>query len=69
MFRFNKPSSCVNIFLEQSSCAFSWINKRHDNIFILAINQLDARNLFYNKFISCLYMFRAHVLETCRGMK
>ena len=23
--------------------------------------------LFYNKFISCLYMFRAHVLETCRG--
>ena len=27
--------------------------------FILAINQLDAQNLFYNKFISCLYMFRA----------
>jgi len=25
--------------------------------------------LFYNKFVSCLYMFRAHVLETCRGMK
>ena len=25
--------------------------------------------LFYNKFISCLYMFRAHVLETCRGIK
>jgi len=26
-------------------------------------NQLDAQNfLFYNKFISCLYMFRAHVL-------
>jgi hypothetical protein len=23
------------------------------------INQLDAQNLFYNKFISCLYMFRA----------
>jgi len=21
-----------NIFLEQSSCAFSWINKRRDNI-------------------------------------
>jgi len=29
------------------------------SIFILAINQLDAQNLFYNKFISCLYMFRA----------
>ena len=29
------------------------------SIFILVINQLDAQNLFYNKFISCLYMFRA----------
>ena len=28
-------------------------------IFILVINQLDAQNLFYNKFILCLYMFRA----------
>jgi len=27
--------------------------------FILVINQLDAQNLFYNKFISCLYMLRA----------
>ena len=27
--------------------------------FILVVNQLDAKNLFYNKFISCLYMFRA----------
>ena len=27
--------------------------------FILAINQLDAQNLCYNKFISCLYMLRA----------
>ena len=30
----------------------------HLSIFILVINQLDAQNLFYNKFISCLYMFR-----------
>ena len=30
----------------------------HDS-FILVINQLDAQNLFYSKFISCLYMFRA----------
>ena len=29
------------------------------SLFILVINQLDAQNLFYNKFISCLYMFRA----------
>ena len=28
-------------------------------IFILVINKLDAQTLFYNKFISCLYMFRA----------
>ena len=31
----------------------------HLSIFISEINQLDAQNLFYNKFISCLYMFRA----------
>jgi len=27
--------------------------------FILVINQFDAQNLFYNKFISSLYIFRA----------
>ena len=26
---------------------------------VLVINQLDAQNLFYNKYISCLYMFQA----------
>ena len=30
-----------------------------DSSFILVINQPDAQNLFYNKFISYLYMFRA----------
>jgi len=29
------------------------------SIFILVINQLDAQYLFYSKFISYLYMFRA----------
>ena len=29
------------------------------SIFVLVINQLDAQSLFYNKSISCLYMFRA----------
>ena len=29
------------------------------SIYILVINQLDAQNLCYNKFISSLYMFRA----------
>ena len=32
----------------------------HLSIFMLLINKLDARKVFYNKFISCLYMFRAH---------
>ena len=31
----------------------------HLSKFILVINQLDAQNLFHNKFIICLYMFRA----------
>ena len=31
----------------------------HLSIFILVVNQLVAQNLFYNKFISCLYVFRA----------
>ena len=39
----------------------------HLSTFILIINQLDAQNLFYNKFISCLYMFRAHVLIVRRS--
>ena len=39
----------------------------HLSIFILVINQLYAQNLFYNKFISCLYMFRAHVLIVRRA--
>ena len=42
----------------------------HLSIFISIINQLDAQNFCFTvSFISCLYMFRAHVLETCRGMK
>jgi hypothetical protein len=31
----------------------------HLNLCVLVINLLDAQNLFYNKFISSLYMFRA----------
>ena len=37
----------------------------HQHLF-LNINQLDALN-FYNKFISSLYMFRAHVLIVRRA--
>ena len=39
----------------------------HLSIFILVINQLEAKNLLYNKFISCLYMVRAHVLIVRRS--
>ena len=35
--------------------------------FILVINQLDGQNLFYNNFISSLYMFRAYVLIVRRS--
>ena len=37
----------------------------HLSIFILVTNQLDAQNSFDNKFISCLYMFRAHSSTWC----
>ena len=40
-------------------CFFGVLLTVHLSIFILVINQLAAQNLFYNKFISCLCMFRA----------
>jgi len=39
----------------------------HLSIFILVSNQLDAQNLFYNKFISFLYMFRAQCAHRQEG--
>ena len=38
---------------------FFFADRASQYIYIVVINQLDAQNLFYNKFISCLYMFRA----------
>ena len=39
------------------------INTLDLSIFISVISQHDVQKLlFYNKFISCFYMFRAHVL-------
>ena len=46
---------------------FDFLLTVHLNIFISLFNQLDAQDLFHKNFITCLYMFRAHVLETCRG--
>ena len=34
-------------------------------LLILVIIQLDAQDLFYNKFSSCLYMFRARGGQNC----
>ena len=45
------PTSCTNFDV--------LLTVQHLSIFILVINRLDAQNLFYNKFISRLYMFRA----------
>ena len=39
----------------------------HNLLFISVINQLNAQFFFHNKFISCLYMFRAHVLNIRRS--
>jgi len=49
--------------------SFDVLLTMHLSIFISVLNQLDAQNLFTISFISFLYMFQAHVLETCRGMK
>jgi len=49
------------ISLEDENIFFYVLLTAHLSIFILAINQLDAQNLFFSKFISCLYMFRVNV--------
>ena len=45
---------CMNLF--RTEPITGWAYTLH---WILAINQLNAKNLFYNKFIIRLYMFRA----------
>ena len=59
--RFKIPNNFFATYLttETDFIDFDVLLTVHLNIFILVINQLDAQNLFYNKFISCLYMFRA----------
>ena len=69
--KYNSPSVCeLNcspthcLYVKNSSNKISFIIfdvllTVNLSIFVLAVNQLDAQNLFHNKFISCLYMFRA----------
>ena len=60
--------SCIHLTSTTTLCTAVLYSKRHFfyvlltvhcSIFILANNQLDAQNLFFKKFISCLYMFWA----------
>ena len=51
--------SCNKIVLHYITQIFYVLLTVHLSIFISVFNQLYAQNLFYNKFISCLYMFRA----------
>ena len=47
----------ANVCFYAAGC---FVSKQNNSVkFILVVNQLDAQNLFYSKFISCLYMFRA----------
>ena len=59
---FKRATRCtgkaVNVYYKDEEL-FDILLTVHFSIFILVINQLDAQNLFYNTFISCLYMFRA----------
>ena len=49
-------AACMRVLPDSNLCRRTLTVPR---FFILVINQLDAQNLFYNKFISSLYMFRA----------
>ena len=49
----------AHLRLTKPNTGFDVLLTVHLSIFISVINQLDARIFFYNKFISCLYMFRA----------
>ena len=56
---FRTPKYATKIAKTVQIKNFDVLLTAHLSIFILVINQPDAQNLFYNKFISCLYMFRA----------
>ena len=53
------PAVTVGEACKYYSGGFDVLLTMHLSIFTLVINQLEAQNLFYNKFISCFYMFRA----------
>ena len=59
-------SSEEAIIITYSFFLYIYFADRASLYIYLNIKQLDALN-FYNKFISCLYMFRAHVLIVRRS--
>jgi len=64
-FELNNKAPVISIYnyIYASTLEYSEVHQLILCVFISVINQLDAQNfLFYNKFISRLYMFRAHVL-------
>jgi len=54
--RYPSPNAIV---AQSKNCLLDVLLTVHLSVFILIINQHDAQNLFFSKFISCLYMFRA----------
>ena len=48
--------SQITVFWDVTPYSFDVLLTVHLSIFILVIIQLDAQNLFNNKFISCLYV-------------
>jgi len=62
----------TSIQVTTSTCMtnFDVLLTLHLSIFISVISELDAQHFCFTIiFFSCLYMFGAHVLETCRGKK
>jgi len=58
-------------FLAQAGFPLHPRSQTHETrILPVNLRYLDAQNCCFTiSFVSCLYMFRVHVLETCRGMK
>jgi len=61
LYRLRYLVPCTVHYTKQIKYFFLCFADHLSSIFILVINQLDAQNLFYVKFISCLDMFQAHV--------
>ena len=57
----NRKEIVLEVNDETTMCIFLCFADRHLSIFISVFNQLDAQNLFHNKF----YFMPLHVSSTC----